>query len=124
MCGAGIILTVIAELLAKPLVMIFASYDMELLNMTHHGFIIYSLAFLLMGINVWASAFFTALNNGLISATISFLRTLVFQIVLIFTLPALLGIDGIWLSVVLAEVMSFVVAIIFFVAKRKKYQYA
>ena len=97
---------------------------MELLNMTHHGFIIYSLAFLLMGINVWASAFFTALNNGLISATISFLRTLVFQIVLIFTLPALLGIDGIWLSVVLAEVMSFVVAIIFFVAKRKKYQYA
>ena len=65
-----------------------------------------------------------ALNNGLISATISFLRTLVFQIVLIFTLPALLGIDGIWLSVVLAEVMSFVVAIIFFVAKRKKYQYA
>lgn len=124
MCGAGIILTVIAELLAKPLVMIFASYDMELLNMTHHGFIIYSLAFLLMGINVWSSAFFTALNNGLVSATISFLRTLVFQIALIFTLPALLGIDGIWLSVVLAEVLSFVVAIIFFVAKRKKYQYA
>ena len=123
MCGFGLILTALAELLARPLVMIFASYDKELFTMTCHGFMLYALAFIFMGINVWGSAFFTALNNGLISATISFLRTLVFQIILIFVLPVLLGIDGIWLSVVFAEVFSLIVTISFFFAKRKKYQY-
>lgn len=123
MCGFGIILTVFAELLARPLVMIFASYDMELFTMTCRGFMLYALAFLFMGINVWGSAFFTALNNGLISATISFLRTLAFQIILIFVLPVLWGIDGIWLSVVFAEIFSMIITIGFFIAKRKKYKY-
>lgn len=123
MCSFGVILTVLAELLAKPLVMIFASYDMELLTITRHGFMIYSLAFIVMGINVWGSAFFTALNNGVISATISFLRTLAFQVILIFALPVLWGIDGIWLSVVFAEVLSLVVTVIFFLTQKKKYQY-
>lgn len=123
MCGFGIILTILAELLARPLIMIFASYDMKLFTMTCRGFMLYALAFLFMGINVWGSAFFTALNNGLISATISFLRTLAFQIILIFVLPVLWGIDGIWLSVVFAEILSLIVTIAFFAAKRKKYKY-
>lgn len=96
---------------------------MELFTMTCRGFMLYALAFLFMGINVWGSAFFTALNNGLISATISFLRTLAFQIILIFVLPVLWGIDGIWLSVVFAEILSLIVTIAFFIAKRKKYKY-
>ena len=85
-CGAGIILTVLAEVFSGPLVGIFVSYDAGLFEMTRHGFRLYALAFLMMGINVWGSAFFTALNNGAVSAAISFLRTLVFQIAAVLVL--------------------------------------
>lgn len=124
MGGAGVVLTVLAELLTVPLVTVFASYDAELFAMTCHGFRLYSFAFLIMGINVWGSAFFTALGNGAVSAAISFLRTLVFQIVVVIVLPIFLGIDGIWLAIVAAELLALIVTIIFFVVKREKYQYA
>ena len=121
---SGVILVVLSELVARPLVMIFTSYDPELLDMTASGFQLYALAFLPMGFNVWGSAFFTALNNGAVSACISFLRTLVFQIIVVLTLPILLGIDGIWLSIVAAELLSLAVTVSFLLVKRKRYQYA
>lgn len=124
MSSTGVLLTVLAELLTVPLVTIFASYDAELFAMTCHGFRLYSLAFAIMGINVWGSAFFTALGNGVISATISFLRTLVFQIAVVLILPILLGIDGIWLAIVVAELLALIFTLIFFVGNRKKYHYA
>lgn len=121
--GSSMILTALAELTARPLVYIFASYDTELFEMTCHGFMVYSLAFLFMGINVWGSSFFTALGNGGISAAISFLRTLLFQIIFILLLPAIWGIDGIWLSVVFAEICAIVVTGTFLVLKKKTYHY-
>ncbi len=124
MAGAGIVLTVLAELLTVPLVTIFASYDAELFAMTCHGFRLYSLAFVVMGTNVWGSAFFTALGNGGVSAAISFLRTLVFQLIVVITLPIFFDIDGIWLAIVVAEVLALIVTVIFFIVNRKKYHYA
>lgn len=121
---AGIIQFAVAQLLAVPLVMIFASYDPVLLSMTVHGFRAYALAFLLMGFNVWGSAFFTALNNGPVSAAISFLRTLVFQVIVILLLPHFFGLNGIWFSYVAAEGMAALVTTIFLVTGRKKYHYA
>ena len=120
---SGVLLVGLSELLAKPLVGIFASYDRELFEMTTRGFMLYALAFLPMGFNVWGSAFFTALNNGVVSAAISFLRTLLFQILMVLTLPMLLGIDGIWLSIVAAELLALAVTIVFLVVKRKQYRY-
>ena len=102
---------------------IFVGYDAELLELTQRGFIIYSLSFLVMGINIYGSSFFTALGNGLVSAIISFLRTLLFQIAAVLLLPILLGIDGIWLSIVTAEVIAMVVTVAFMVANKKKYGY-
>lgn len=124
MGGAGLILTLLAEILTVPLVMIFASYDADLFAMTCRGFRLYSLAFIVMGVNVWGSAFFTALGNGVISAGISFLRTLVFQVAVVLILPGLIGIDGIWLAIVVAELLALMVTVTFFVANKKKYHYA
>lgn len=123
MGGAGILMTVLAEILTVPLVTIFANYDAELFTMTCHGFRLYALAFLAMGLNVWGSAFFTALGNGLISAAISFLRTLLFQIAMVLFLPLLLGIDGIWLAIGAAELLALMVTAAFLIANRKKYHY-
>lgn len=123
MGGAGILLTILAEVLTVPLVTIFASYDAELFAMTCHGFRLYSLAFAIMGINVWGSAFFTALGNGVISAMISFLRTLVFQIAVVLILPTLLGIDGIWLAIAVAELLALIFTTGFFYSYRNKYHY-
>lgn len=120
---SGVFLVIFSELLAKPLVTIFASYDANLLSITIRGFQLYALAFLIMGINVWGSAFFTALNNGVISAAISFLRTLVFQIIVVLILPIFLDIDGIWLSIVIAELLSLIVTIFFLFIKRNYYHY-
>ena len=122
--GAGLVLTAVAELFAGVLVGIFVRYDPELYAMTTHGFRLYALAFLMMGVNVWGSAFFTALNNGAVSAAISFLRTLVFQIAAVLLLPLLLGINGIWLAVVVAEGLALLVTIAFFAAQRKRSHYA
>lgn len=91
--------------------------------MTCHGFRLYSLAFAIMGINVWGSSFFTALGNGVVSAAISFLRTLVFQIAAILVLPFFLGIDGIWLAIVAAELLALMFTVVFFVANGRRYHY-
>ncbi len=123
MGGGGLLLTLLAELLNGPLVRIFAGYDAELFAITSHGFRLYALAFLLMGLNIWGSAFFTALNNGTVSAIISFLRSLVFQTAAVFLLPLLIGIDGIWLAIVAAELLAAVLTGCFFAAKRKRYHY-
>lgn len=121
---SGVVLAALSEIFAEPLVTIFANRDIELLTMTVWGFRLYALSFLVMGLNVWGSAFFTALNNGAVSATISFLRTLVFQILSILILPAVLGIEGIWLSIVAAELMSLGVTAFFLFTQNKNYKYA
>lgn len=113
----------LGEVLAKPLSLIFVGYDTELLNLTLRGFAIFSFSFLFAGVAIYGSSFFTALNNGLISAIISFLRTLVFQIAAILLLPLIWGIDGIWISIVVAELMATVVTITFLIVMRKKYRY-
>lgn len=120
----GILLTLLAHLLAAPLATVFVGYDKELFAMTCHGFRLYSMCFLICGFNFFASSFFTALSNGAVSAAISFLRTLVFQIAAVCLLPLLFGIDGIWLAVTAAEAMTLVVTITFFVCKKNKYHYA
>lgn len=120
---AGILLTAISEILAYPIAHIFASYDPNLFEMIHRGIYIYSFAYLLMGINYAGSSFFTALNNGLVSAIISFLRTFVFEIIAVLTLPILFGLDGIWGAGVVAEIASIAITSICIVALRKKYGY-
>lgn len=119
----GIMLALLSQLLAAPLSKLFVGYDAELFAMTEHGFRIYCLAYLINGFNIFGSSFFTALNNGVISAVISFLRTLVFQIIMILLLPTLLGINGIWSAVGIAELMTLCVTITFFIKQRKKYLY-
>lgn len=121
---AGIILCVCANLLSTPLSSLFVGYDPELFAMTSHGFKLYSLAFLFNGFSIFGSAFFTALNNGAVSATISILRTLLFQIAAVLILPMILGINGIWLSIVAAEILAIFVTTTFFIKKRKEYHYA
>lgn len=120
----SVIMTVAAEILSKPLASIFVSYDAELLAMTTNAIRIYAISYIISGINIFASSFFTALNNGFVSAAISFLRTLVFQIAMIFILPIIWGLNGIWFAVAFAEVLSLVVSIIFLVYNRKRYEYA
>lgn len=119
----SIVMTLCAEILSKSLASIFVSYDKDLLNMTTTAIRLFSLSYIISGINIFASSFFTALNNGLVSAIISFLRTLLFQIAMIFILPAIFELNGIWLSVVVAEILSLVVSIVFLIINRKKYQY-
>jgi Na+-driven multidrug efflux pump len=121
-CSASML--VLAILLSRPLSLIFVSYDQNLLDMTSRGFGIYSFSFLFAGLAIFGSSFFTALNSGLVSAIMSFLRTLVFQVVAVLWLPVLLGgIDGIWLSIVAAELLAALVTTVFLICLRKKYSY-
>lgn len=119
----SVVMLIAAELLAKPLAMLFVGYDEGLLALTLRGFVIYSFSFLFAGIAVFGSSFFTALNNGLVSALISFLRTLVFQVAAVLIFPLIWEIDGIWISIVAAELMAAVVTSLFLLGKRKKYHY-
>lgn len=114
---------VLGEVLAKPLSILFVGYDAGLLNLTLRGFMIFSFSFLFSGLAIYGSGFFTALNNGLISAIISFLRTLVFQTAAILILPRIWEIDGIWISIVAAEVMAALVTVLFWIGNRKRYHY-
>lgn len=109
--------------LAMPLSKLFVGYDPSLFNMTQRGFYIYGFSFLFAGISIFGSSFFTALNNGLISAVISFLRTMVFQIAAVIIMPLIWELDGIWLSAVVAELMAFAVTLIFIAGQKKKYKY-
>lgn len=120
----SLVMTGLAEILAKPLSSIFVSYDASLLDMTTNAVRLFSLSYLISGINIFASSFFTALNNGFISAVISFLRTLIFQVAMILILPLLWGLNGIWLAVVVAEILSFFVSMAFIILNRNKYKYA
>ncbi len=124
MCVTGIVMTLLAEFCNAPLVRVFAGYDAALSAMTCQGFRLYALAFLMMGVNIWSSAFFTALNNGVVSAAISFLRTLLFQTAAILLLPLLFGMKGIWLAIVAAELPGLLVSVIFLAWDRKRYRYA
>lgn len=117
MCGSAI-------LLAKPLSSVFVSYDPVLWEMTVRGFVIYSLSFLLCGFNIFGSSMFTAFNNGLISALISFLRTLVCQIAAVMILPIFFELDGIWFSIVVAELAALLLTVFCFFRYRRRYHYA
>ena len=121
---AGVVMMTVAKLLSSTLANIFVGYDSELAAMTEHAFLLFSYAFVLAGFNIFASSFFTALNNGVISAAISFLRTLVFQMLSVLILPIFFELEGIWWAITVAEVFAFMISIAFLVAKRKKYHYA
>ena len=110
-------------LMARPLAQIFVGYDAELLEMTVRGFVIYSLSFLLCGFNIFGSSLFTALNNGLISATISFVRTLICQIAAVLLLPLIFGLDGIWWAIVVSEAVALVLTVFCFVKFKGRYHY-
>ena len=116
-------MTFIAEIIAGYLAGIFVSYDNNLLELTTEAIRIYAVSYLISGVNIFASSFFTALNNGVVSAVISFMRMFVFQIVMILLLPVVLGISGIWTAVIAAEVLSVVISVMFLVKNRKKYSY-
>ena len=119
----SIFMLAFAEFLAQPLSGIFVGYDKELYILTLRGFFIYSFSFLFSGIAIYGSSLFTALNNGIVSALISFLRTLLFQTAAVLILPLFLKMDGIWLSVVAAETVAAAVTAVFIIAMRKKYGY-
>ncbi len=119
----GLAMVAAAELLAVPLARLFVGYDAELMQLTVSGFRIFALSFVFMGYGIFGSGFFTALNDGLTSALISFLRTLVFQTAAALLLPLLFGIDGVWFSIVVAEVMATLLTALFLVLKQKKYHY-
>ena len=119
----SILMFMAGQILAKPLSLIFVSYDRELLEMTIHAFTIFSFSFLLSGFSIFSSSFFNALNDGLTSALISFLRTMVFQSSTVMIFPMFWALDGIWISIVAAEVMATVVIILLLIGKQKKYHY-
>ncbi|MDE6275045.1 MAG: MATE family efflux transporter [Clostridia bacterium] len=120
---SGVVLSLLAQALAIPLAKLFVGYDAQLYNLTIHAFRLYSFAFIFSGVAIFSSGFFTALNNGLVSAIISALRALVFQISFIFLLPFLFGVDGIWWAMFATEVLATIVSVIFFIAYRKRYRY-
>lgn len=121
--SASLLMFLIAETMASPIAKLFVGYDPGLMALTARGFLIFSFNFLFAGIAIFSSSLFTALNNGLISALLSFLRTFVFQIGTILILPVFLGIDGIWLSLVVAELLTMTVGLLFILANRKRYHY-
>ena len=119
----GLVLATVAILLAEPLSGLFVGYDPELLEMTARGMRLFSISFYFCGYPIFGSSFFTALNDGLVSGIISFLRTILFQVGAVMILPMFLGLDGIWYSITVAEVGAMLVTMFFLVKKRKKYKY-
>ena len=121
---ANVTLTVLAQLLARPVALLFVGYDADVTQLTYEALSIYSFVFLFSGISIFGSAFFTALNNGLVSAAISFLRTLVFETTAVMVLPMLLGEMGIWCAILVAEAVSVAITCLFLVKLRRDYGYA
>lgn len=119
----GIIMTILAESLSSPIAQLFVGYDVELCTLTIHAIHLYALAFLINGFNIFSVAFFTGLNDGKTAAVISSLRTLILPSVAIFILPAILGVDGIWLTVIVAEGLTLSVTVYLLIRNRKKYHY-
>ena len=120
---SSVAMVLMSFLLARPLSALFAGGHPDLFEMTVRGFHIYSFCFLFAGLAIFGSSFFTALNNGFISAVISFLRTLVFQVAAVILLPLILDLDGIWLSVVVAELAAVSLSVAFIFARKNKYHY-
>lgn len=119
----GVCLAGLAISLSGLLTGIFVGYDAELEALTRHGFCVYALAFTVCGINIFGSSMFTALSNGLVSALISFLRTLLFQVTVVLVLPIFFDVEGVWASVLVAEVFALAVTVFFFIRMRKRYNY-
>lgn len=114
---------ILSEALSTPLAKLYVGYDDNLMKLTENAFRIYSVSFLIVGINIFVSAFFTALNNGKVSAIISFTRTFAFQVIIVLVLPLLFGINGIWWATTVAEALGLFVSVFFFVKLKKKYGY-
>lgn len=121
--GFAVAMFVGARLLSGPLSRLFVGYDAALLAMTRHAFSIFSFGFLFSGFAIYGSSFFTALNDGLVSAAISFLRTLVFQVLCVLIFPLFWQVDGIWVSLMAAEAMAVCVTVVFLRVKQRVYQY-
>ena len=120
---SGAIMTLIAFVFSGQLASIFVGYDQHLLEMTERGFKIFSLSFILSGFCIYGSSFFTALNNGLVSAVMSFMRTLVYQMAGILILPIFFELDGVWFSMLAAEIMALATTVAFLLTNKKKYGY-
>ena len=120
----GVALTLAAQVFARPLALFFVGYDEGVTQLTVTALQIYSVMLLIAGFSLFGSAFFTALNNGLVSALISFLRTLVFEVAAVLILPTLMGASGIWYAIVVAEAMAFIVTCAFLVGLARRYGYA
>ena len=120
---AAVVMTALSEALATPLALIFVSYDKTLLALTVRALRIFSFSFLISGFNIYASALFTALNNGGVSAAISTARTLVFQVIAVYVMPLLFGLNGIWSATVAAELLCIILSVVFVILNRKKYGY-
>lgn len=121
--AGGAVMLLAAQLLAIPLARVFVGYDAELMALTVSGFRIYALSFVFMGFGIFASGFFTALNDGLTSALISFMRTLVLEVAAVLILPLLFGITGVWASIVAAQALATVLAAVFLRIKQPRYGY-
>ncbi len=121
--GFSVVMLIASELLARPLALLFVGYDAELLELTVKGFRIFSVSFAFTGFAIFGSSFFTALNDGVTSAAISFLRTIVFQIAAVLLLPLAFGVDGIWWSITAAELLAVIASAVFLKIKQKKYNY-
>jgi Na+-driven multidrug efflux pump len=119
-----IILVTLSEIFTEPICAIFVGYDKTLLSMTTEAFRIYSISYIFMGFNIFGSSLFTALNNGAISALISFMRTLFFEVVSVLVLPLIFAIDGVWSAVICAEAFCLIVTITCILKFRKRYHYA
>ncbi|MEE8030165.1 MATE family efflux transporter [Clostridioides difficile] len=119
----AVFMFIIGEFLSKPIAFIFVGYDNNLMEMTLRAFMIYSFSFLFSGFGVFGSSFFTALNDGLTSALIAFMRILVFQVVSVLIFPIFWGVNGIWFSIVGAEILATIMTAFFIIRKQKKYHY-
>ena len=108
---------------ARVLASIFVSYDAGLMDLTTEAIRLYNISFIVCGFNIFATSFFAALNNGAVSSILSLTRTLVFQLSCVYLLPAMIGNNGIWLSVTVAEILALGIAIYFVLKNREKYQY-
>lgn len=113
-----------SELLSRPLSAAFVGYSPDLLELTTHGFRIFALCYLFCGLNIYASAFFTALCNGALSALIAFTRTLLLRGGLVLVMPVFFGVDGVWWSVAAAELLGVVLSVVLLVLMRRRYHYA
>lgn len=122
-CAFSVIMFALAEFLAHPMATIFVSSDITVFELTKHAFFVCAFSFIFSGFAIYGSSFFTALNNGPVSAIISFLRTLVFQVIAVIVLPLFMGGDGIWWSIVFAEAMAVLITFAFIIGKKKRYGY-